>query len=400
MSIPDALLQKPENRILLLCACGPQKTETFAQTLSTVKDWEYLGRKIRDNRLILLFLHHLKGHESLVPISFLKDFETMGEQLLHWNLSFLVELQEITRALEEGGVRFLCYKGPVLAYEAHQTLALRHFADLDLLVSPYDLEKSLDRLQTLGYRKLGRYPSTNAFFQKCQQRTAYGTHVVSADGLKYLDLHWAIGAPYQGFPLNFENLWSGRAHNFLIGDVATLCSEDLIAALCFHGLKHSWGRLEWIGSLLGVLRSEHASSFDWEYIKATFSRCDCERILYLGLQLASELDAFRERNEGESQLFPPDLAHAIAHDKSVGKMARTAWKLNLRGKGTPLHSVLSNFKYVALQFYFGLWARSRAGKRREFMRGSFLEALSSLERSRLVLGALQPWRNVLGFFQR
>ena len=68
---------------------------------------------------------------------------------LRRGLWFASELLRITHHLAKKEIRAIPYKGPVLAQSAYGDLALRHFSDLDLLISPRDFDQAKNALSLL-----------------------------------------------------------------------------------------------------------------------------------------------------------------------------------------------------------------------------------------------------------
>jgi hypothetical protein len=57
--------------------------------------------------------------------------------------------------------------------------------------------------------------------------------------------------------------------------------------LCVHGAKHAWERIEWIGGVAELLRSQRVT--DWDRVRRSTERLSADRALGSGLQLVTEL---------------------------------------------------------------------------------------------------------------
>lgn len=389
MPIPDALLLRPENRVLLLCARGPQTQSDFGLALGEVLDWDYLVSKLHPHRLTMLFLHHLRGHEARVPPEVLRELQLLGEQILHWNLFLLAELQGVTNLLCEEGVRVLSYKGPAIAYSAYNSLALRRFGDLDFLISPRDLSRVSVLLQSAGFHIALPQTALTPLLQRQKRRIAYELPFVSKNGFVVLDVHWRVTAPFESFPLDFEELWKRRAPVKAIAGIEAPCREDLIVALCFHGLKHIWQELEWISCLLGLLQRAREEPLDWRHIEGAVKSCGCERVLLLGLRLAQDLSDMP--GEERDNLFPAHLQRAV-NQNPVRMMARRVWKLLLEpGNDKPGSSVAAFLRNSFWQLSFGLGCRRPGRARRKFLLGLTRSTFVSLEESKIALALAKPF---------
>jgi Uncharacterised nucleotidyltransferase len=214
------------------------------------------------------------------------------------SLRLAAELVRLTAALEAGGISATAWKGPTLAAAAYGNLALRTFADLDILVPAGDVVRAGAILARLGYRAARRLPDVREWsFHR-------------ADGVVTVELHWAI-APWQfAVPIAVADL---RREPVAIGDrkVAHLAPEDLLLTLCIHGSKHRWDRLQWIADVAELLRSH--GGLDWQRVLDLAGRSGTRRMLWTGLQLAWDL---------LEAAVPEGVAREIEADPVAGRLAR------------------------------------------------------------------------------
>lgn len=198
------------------------------------------------------------------------------------NLSLTGELFKLLNELEVHGIPVLPYKGPALAASAYGNLALRQFGDLDILVHEQDVIRAKDVLIAQGYQP--SYHLTGA------EEAAYIlSHVNYAFYSKILvELHWRIREPHATFPLDMECLWERLVPISLAGKtVLTFSPEDQLLILCSHAVKHRWARLEWICGVAEHVRAHQ--EMDWGSIMHQARALRSERVLFLGLCLASDL---------------------------------------------------------------------------------------------------------------
>lgn len=190
------------------------------------------------------------------------------------SLRLAAELVRLTAALEAGSISATAWKGPALAAAAYGNLALRTFADLDILVQVGDVGRAGAILATLGYRAARRLPDVREWsFQR-------------VDGTVTVELHWAI-APWQfAVPIVLAGL---RREPVAIGDheVAHLAPEDLLLTLCVHGSKHRWNRIQWIADVAELLRTR--PGLDWQRLLDLAEGSGTRRMLWTGLRLAHDL---------------------------------------------------------------------------------------------------------------
>lgn len=389
MAIDEAWLRLSENRVLLCCArASLAQPGEFAAALGEVRDWPSLLARLQRHRLLLLF-HHLAGHEALVPEAVLLDVTQMGERALHQNLLLLAELQEVTAFLDARGIRVLSYKGPSVALSAYGSIALRSFVDLDLLISPRDRKSVVSALTAYGFRQ--SLTPLSPFVERFKNRHGYEMLWSSADALTLLDVHWNVVPQFESFPLNFEQMWQHRVVLGSVAGVSTLCREDLILALCFHGLKHGWRELEWIGCLLALLLTGRDDPLNWRRLETLARTRDCGRILGLGLRLAMDLSEVGGGASPLREIIPRSLWRRVGADKGIENLAARMWKTVLGPAGSEPFA----FSLVAEELMLGLRGRRRFVARSKYLFGALQAFLVSLERSRMVLALAAPWLRFL-----
>jgi hypothetical protein len=100
---------------------------------------------------------------------------------------------------------------------------------------------------------------------------------------------------------------------------------DLLLFLCLHGTKHRWGQLKLVCDLAEVIRSH--PQLNWNQVRREAAELDCERMLGIGLSLASALLDAR---------LPDGVVQAMESDTTIQAMAEEAVDSLLRfGARTP-----------------------------------------------------------------
>ena len=204
-------------------------------------------------------------------------------------LYLTAELLTLVRLFEEHGIRAVPFKGPVLAALAYRNLALRPFADLDIVIRRGDIASAVRLLIARGYQ-----PASRRLALKMGQRAsldeAVGQSVYCAleRGAARVDLQWRLVDPCLSFPLDRAPLWDGMRLVPLGGmAVRTFSPEALLLILCAHGSKHAWERLLWVCDVAELVRATPA--MHWQRAIDQASAAGGRRMLFLGLLLAREL---------------------------------------------------------------------------------------------------------------
>jgi hypothetical protein len=279
-----------EIEVLLHCArCdfGASAGASLRALLAQPLDWRFLLRQASRHGLLGLVFANLTRQNCLplVPRAAVDTLKSGMRDNMARTLALTSELTGILDAFNAAGIPAIPFKGPALAVAAYGDISLRTFSDLDILVAPQDLEPAREALRALGYDcalHLGPREHRAYVENECalQLRHQSRGHIV--------ELHWrfsernaSIALPVSAFRTRATTLRiAGRV-------LAGLSPEDLVLYLCVHGTKHRWERLEWIGSLAGVINRN--PQFDWTAACDRAREYRIVRMFHLGLLLARPL---------------------------------------------------------------------------------------------------------------
>jgi hypothetical protein len=210
------------------------------------------------------------------------------------------ELLDILRAFESGSLRAMPLKGPIWASTLYRDVALRQYADLDVLVAPRDAARAREMLVARGYRI------------DVEQDTAV-TAVRDASRCRVaVDLQWSVAPAHFSFPMD-DQLWA-RAVRVGIGGTTVWqpAAVDQLILLCGHPAKHSWSRLGWVCDIAAFLKTQ-GTEVDWEHALDRARRLGGERLLFLGLRLAVDL---------LHATVPPQVLACVDADRRVASLGR------------------------------------------------------------------------------
>jgi hypothetical protein len=284
-----SVMARSENELLLSCArtnvCEDEAAR-IKRLASLALDWDYLLRLAHRHTVLPLLYRNLSDHaRDAVPQTHRKRLQKSFRDNATRNLLLSGELVRIVRLFESEGVPVLAYKGPALAITAYGDLSLRRFIDLDIIVNTRDVSRAGEMLRSLGFGQSGGLSrSQEKILLRSQHNLAY-----KRDGGKLIvELHWRLASSrFAEVPLE-ERVWErAETVNLCGGEVRCLSPEDLLFALCVHGTKHLWERLSWVCDVAEMLSAYPRLDFD--YALQIASESHTERMLFLGLRLASGL---------------------------------------------------------------------------------------------------------------
>ena len=302
-----------ETELLICCARGHLDREHASriQALLLGKiDWDYLIRTALQHGLLPLLNRHLTATcPDLIPKRVADYFH---EHHLHnnkYNLLLTGELLKLLKLFESHGIQAIPFKGLMLASSLYQDLALREFGDLDILVPKRDVPLAREVLASCGYasrHRMTKEQEATLLELRCEQA------FLRADDMVLVDLHWGIVPRHFSFAPDPESWWqtdqrlSVSNHN-----LRTLPPEDLVLPLCVHGAKHCWERLGWICDLAELMRAN--TEIDWRQLLEEAGKTDSDRMVLLGLYLASDL---------LGAPLPEEVSRRAQSDRQVQSLAR------------------------------------------------------------------------------
>lgn len=147
------------------------------------------------------------------------------------------ELAAVLKALDDGGIRILLFKGAALAFTHYAYSSDRPRLDADLLVAPAQRQAAAQVLERLGYRPPPRIPGSliqsQAVFEKTDELGVAHT----------IDLHWHISKPQifaHLFP--FDELAAAAVPVPALGPAARAPrAVHALAIACVHRVAHHHG---------------------------------------------------------------------------------------------------------------------------------------------------------------
>jgi hypothetical protein len=207
-------------------------------------------------------------------------------------------------------VAALAYKGPALAVRAYGEVALRTYSDLDLLVAPGEVPRASRVLAERGYAAAYSFsPAQERLFLSVDGDVPF--HHPHTGTL--VELHSQVSSRRFCVRLPTAELMA-RARPVSIGGgtVPTLADDDLFLALCAHGAKHRWARLEWLASAAALAAR---TGVNLRALAVRAGEAGARRTLLLALHLAGTTLGLP---------VPPPLAEAAAADPEVPSLAEEA----------------------------------------------------------------------------
>lgn len=314
-SHPDSPWHTHPREIALVRACATPPPHTAARVHALLDhnlDWAVVQSQARRHGIEAMVHHRIHG-DTRVPADVREQLAASSRGTAHFNMHRLHVLLDLLRRCADANCRVVPFKGAVLAQRYYGNLALRRFADLDVLVAPPDVPCVQAILKTMGFASL-RTAEGEADVLNAQM----GIEMHRAADQVMVELHTALLNKTLSYDLDTASVLQ-RAPLVSVGGqrIRTMQPDDLLLYLCAHGTKHHWARLKWVADVAHVLLGH--PELDAEALCRRARTLHCERVLLLGVHLAARwLEA----------PLAPAFQIAVEADPVVDELARfleTEW---------------------------------------------------------------------------
>ena len=328
-------------------------------------DWERVLGRARAHGVTPLLARGLADRDD-VPASISDRLHEQLRTRAARNLGLADDLAAIATDLDAAGIRYLPFKGPVLAQAAYGDVSRRVFADLDLLVPRSEIGAAVDRLEAAGFRLVSPRPRKDDATLLGGPLTPPLVHEYTLHrDCTELEVRCQVGYSGNPFFASVPDLLD-RAGRVEVGGraVPALSPADRLLVLAFHGTKHRWHLLKWVADVAAAVS---ASDPAWADVLAKARAGGLERRLLLAASLAGRVldspipDAVRRgltaRNVGP-------LVDTAVEGLREGPSPRPGWldgarfnwraldsrraRLEMAVHLSPLHPSLPEYRLLAL----------------------------------------------------
>lgn len=328
------MMDSPENELLILAArpsLTPAAVGRLRSLIREIANWQYVLKAAQEHCIPSLLYHHLRSDSvDQIPADVMLQLRDLNEVNTNYAFCLLAELIKLLELFKEHAIDAVPFKGPTLSLLAFGDVAVRQFADLDVLIRREHMSRARSLLGAHGFlptpRLDGGQEAALLRFD-CAQNFCNQRNVT-------VDVHWNIAPKYLGIGVD-TNAWRGRLQPIEIGQkqMLTLSQEDLLLVLSIHGFTHNWERLGWISDVAGLIER---NTTNWELLLRNARRLGLHRILSVALLLASKLLATR---------IPAAALTAIERDANAVELANQySQNILAPADGRPFESTLIHLR--------------------------------------------------------
>ncbi|HNV71656.1 MAG TPA: nucleotidyltransferase family protein, partial [Candidatus Ozemobacteraceae bacterium] len=280
----------PEDRLLSLAALHNAASNHANELQDLIRgaiNWDTIHQKAAKHRIGCQVFQTLSIVAfDRVPELYRRHWQETAERSVRHNLTLVGELIRVIDLLDRHGILCLSFKGPVLAALLHGTVALRPFADLDLIVAtPEEARIAKELIVAEGYRV---HESLTPRQEQLLLQTHCEYHLLHPEKQIYIDLHWNVFYDYFSYSFDLprafrESITVPVAHRAL----RSFRPEDLLLLLSAHHARHAWETMLMIVDIADLLQTH--PDLDWQYIENQAERVGGRRLLHLALFLAERV---------------------------------------------------------------------------------------------------------------
>ncbi|RCJ40610.1 hypothetical protein A6770_37710 [Nostoc minutum NIES-26] len=282
-----------EIELLLCCSRTCIASETAEQIKILFQqhiDWNYLLETAAQHGVIPLLYQNFKNiYPETVPQNIHKQLREYFHTNAINNLYRTQELHNLLNLFEKNQIPAISFKGPVLAALAYGSLALRQFADLDILIHKQDAIKVRELLISQNYHLIVEQLSNATDAEEAiYLQSACEYNFLKNDGRVAVEPHWGFAKRKLCISFNPDPLWQRLIEVSLVDKtVRTFSVEDSLLVTCINGAKDYWNSLKTICDVTELIRAHQ--DIDWDAVIEQARIIGCQRILFLGLFLAHEM---------------------------------------------------------------------------------------------------------------
>ncbi|KQN21254.1 hypothetical protein ASE86_14920 [Sphingomonas sp. Leaf33] len=269
------------------CCRWPQDEAALAVVRARASgiDWTRFLAMVARHRVHGLAHRALRAAAIPVPASVETALAGQARAIALQNIAMAAEYLALDDALDAAGVARLFVKGLTLARLAYGDIGIKTNHDIDILISPVDLEAAARVIEARGYRMVvpAKDRARIAAWHRYSKESSW-RHAASG---RMIDLHTAltdsplslmgVGADSPSRPVEIAGPRS----------VATLCDDDLYAYLAVHGASSGWSRLKWIADLVALFGAADTATL--RRLHAHASAIGAARASALALLLADRM---------------------------------------------------------------------------------------------------------------
>ena len=324
------------HQLLLACSLAPPAVDisgTVTRLAGRVRRWDEFLASVENNQLRPAVASRLtrEAAGSCVPSAVIDRMSNAAHALAGRGLFMGAELVRILDALHAAGIVAVALKGPAFAEFSGGGMGSRELADLDVLIRPSDIGRSVGVLSAIGYECL---LPPQAVRSAWLARTTWELPLIARRGAALLELHWSLAPRWFPAPVIAEDVMASAVHRVFAGSrIVWPAAEELFLIHAADGMKSGGVSIRWLADLAAVLR---VGEIDWQRARDIASRNGGLNVLRVALTVADTLASTAAKSLRLSDLAIelPDAGRALLEDVPANLRLARAVEAICRRLGT------------------------------------------------------------------
>ena len=239
----------PEFYLLAACCRWPGDVRAVSAAAAPSIDWPRFLKLVRRHRVQGFAYRGLLASGVAVPAQPAAHLARLAQDQARASLACAADTVRFATMLDRAGVAPVFFKGATLAARAYDDLSIKQSADIDVLVPPEAVSRTLAAFAEAGYERiLPPGPLSDRQFDT-MVRIHKSVTLLNRTQRKLIDVHWRLSTN----PTLLPRL--APPERVVLGEtaVATLAFDDLALYLAVHGAGHGWARLKWLADFNALL---------------------------------------------------------------------------------------------------------------------------------------------------
>jgi len=265
-------------------------------------NWKWINNYAINQNLVSIFYNML--HPETIPAEIMENWRQLKMRILFTQIKALRATCKFFSMLEDAKIQALSMRGIVLANTIYYSPDMRPMRDVDILIRPADVERSLRVLRTSGFEP----------YRRCRTQYLY-----SIDDIKF-EVHWSLlTAKRYRLKLDTDKMLESRKKiETQEGNLYSLSDENEFLCLMLHAFIHH--DLYVILSLVDIGLFMTQTNIDFGSFAAWGRDSHLTRMLHFSLAYVNYL--FKLEQEDRLKIFMQKLPFNI-------EMTYQAYKSNL-----------------------------------------------------------------------
>jgi len=280
-------------------------------------DWKLVKKTAKTHGIRPFIYQIIHKYQLNVPADFKSNLEDDYNIALKRNIAEAVVAAKITEGLTKLGVSVISYKGPLLALQYYENMAMRESVDIDFIVDQCDVAIIEDFFISCGYQAKETVPRGYlklylSFFRDIVYRIPeYNLNV---------EIHWALLNRFAGRYPSYEFFKTHAIpYQTIYGNFKTLSpAYDFLAIISNHLVKDMGTKFKCHIDIACML-TKYPDLLNEPIILETARKYGFEKKLKKGLSIMEELIGINIPVNYRTQLTREDLAIPLAYPIAISK---------------------------------------------------------------------------------